>query len=116
MAARYSGHGGVIEHRQIPLQLRPKALALYEPVGSMKEWLFAATEYAIVMIDNLALLVVVGGTVEAAIGSMRYLMNGESGHARRDAWLRYARWLVAALTLQLAADVVESATPRTGRQ
>jgi hypothetical protein len=27
-----------------------------------------------------------------------------SGQALRVAWLRYARWLVAALTLQLTAD------------
>jgi uncharacterized membrane protein len=25
----------------------------------------------------------------------------------RKVWLRYARWLVAALTLQLAADIIE---------
>ena len=26
----------------------------------------------------------------------------------RDIWIRYARWLVAALTFQLAADIVET--------
>jgi uncharacterized membrane protein len=26
----------------------------------------------------------------------------------RQAWLRYARWLVAGLTLQLAADIIET--------
>jgi uncharacterized membrane protein len=27
----------------------------------------------------------------------------------RDVWLRYARWLVAGLTFQLAADIIETA-------
>jgi uncharacterized membrane protein len=30
------------------------------------------------------------------------------GEVRRDVWMRYARWLVAALTFQLAADIIES--------
>jgi uncharacterized membrane protein len=29
-------------------------------------------------------------------------------HERRVTWLRYARWLVAALTFQLAADIIET--------
>jgi uncharacterized membrane protein len=29
-------------------------------------------------------------------------------HERREAWLGYAHWLVAALTLQLAADIIET--------
>ena len=32
----------------------------------------------------------------------------KSNHFLREAWLRYARWLVAALTLQLAADIIET--------
>jgi hypothetical protein len=31
-----------------------------------------------------------------------------SGHERRDVCLRYARWLVAGLTSQLAADIIET--------
>jgi uncharacterized membrane protein len=27
---------------------------------------------------------------------------------KRDVWLRYARWLVAGLTFQLAADIIET--------
>ena len=31
-----------------------------------------------------------------------------TGHERREIWLRFARWLVAGLTFQLAADIIES--------
>jgi uncharacterized membrane protein len=31
------------------------------------------------------------------------------GHHERDVWLRLGRWLVAGLTFQLAADVLETA-------
>ena len=75
----------------------------------MKEWLVLVTEYAIVVIDALALLVVVVGTAEAFIGGLRLFFSSPSGHERRDVWLRYGRWLVAGLTFQLAADIIETA-------
>ena len=40
------------------------------------------------------------------------LVSSPTGHERREVWLRYARWLVAGLTFQLAADIIEtSITP-----
>ena len=39
---------------------------------------------------------------------VRLLLAGGPWPARRDVWLRYARWLVAALTFQLGADIVET--------
>ena len=79
----------------------------------MKEWLIFATENAIVIIDAMALVLIVVGTVEAFFGGLRaMLVSRRSGHERRDVWLRYARWLVAGLTFQLAADIIEtSITP-----
>ncbi|MGM4967830.1 DUF1622 domain-containing protein [Tardiphaga sp. 1201_B9_N1_1] len=74
----------------------------------MKEWLIYATENAIVVIDALALVIIVVGTVEAFFSGMRAMLGAPSGHERRDVWLRYARWLVAGLTFQLAADIVET--------
>jgi uncharacterized membrane protein len=32
-----------------------------------------------------------------------------SGLQRREIWLTYARWLIAGLTFQLAADIIETA-------
>jgi uncharacterized membrane protein len=74
----------------------------------VKEWLILATEPAIVIIDGLALVFIVVGTVEAFVGGLRLMVSSPSGHERRDVWLRYARWLVAGLTFQLAADIVET--------
>lgn len=74
----------------------------------MKQWLIFATENAIVFIDALALVIVVVGTVEAFVGGLRAMLASPTGHERRDIWLRYARWLVAGLTFQLAADIIET--------
>jgi uncharacterized membrane protein len=74
----------------------------------MKEWLIFATEYAVVLIDALALVIIVVGTIEAFVGGLRVMLSSRSGHEQRDVWLRYARWLVAGLTFQLAADIIET--------
>lgn len=74
----------------------------------MKEWLTFATENAVILIDALALAVIVVGTVEAFIGGLRVMLASTDGHEKRDVWLRYGRWLVAGLTFQLAADVIET--------
>ena len=77
-------------------------------VVAVKQWLVFATENAIVIIDALALIIIVVGTVEAFISGLRAMLAEPSGHERRDIWLRYARWLVAGLTFQLAADIIET--------
>jgi uncharacterized membrane protein len=75
----------------------------------MKEWLVLTTEQAIVLIDMLALAVIVAGTVEACFRSLYLLVSSRlDGIERRGIWLQYARWLVAGLTFQLAADIIET--------
>lgn len=74
----------------------------------MKEWLVIATENAIVVIDAMALVLVAIATIEVFFSGLRIMLGSPSGHERRDVWLRYARWLVAALTFQLAADIIET--------
>jgi uncharacterized membrane protein len=71
-------------------------------------WLTHITEISIVLINALALLMVVAGSLEAFVGVVRLLLAGDRGPDRRDVWLRYARWLVAALTFQLGADIIET--------
>jgi uncharacterized membrane protein len=73
----------------------------------MKEWLIFTTEHAIVIIDALALIIIFVGTVECFFRGIGLIAHS-SGHERRDVWLRYARWLVAGLTFQLAADIIET--------
>src|SRR6185369_9844416 len=74
----------------------------------MKEWLIFATENAVVLIDALALIIILIGTIEAFIIGVRAMFASPTGHERRDIWLRFARWLIAGLTFQLAADVIET--------
>src|SRR5262245_47096482 len=74
----------------------------------MKEWLVVLTEQAVVVIDIMATLIIIVGTVEAFIDGLRVLLTSKSGHEKRDVWLRYARWLISGLTFQLAADIIET--------
>jgi uncharacterized membrane protein len=74
----------------------------------MREWLVALTEPAIAIIDGLALVTIVYGTLEAFVSAVRFLFGPDSGRQRREIWLRYGRWLVAGLTFQLAADIIET--------
>ena len=75
----------------------------------MKEWLIYLSEQTIVLIDFVALIIVAFGTVEVVINVARTAFKSATGHEKREVWLRYARWLVAALTLQLGADIIETA-------
>ena len=74
----------------------------------MREWLAVVSEPVIFAIDAIALLAIVAGTVEVTFKVVRAAFRPMSEQMNRQAWLRYARWLVAALTFQLAADIVET--------
>ena len=74
----------------------------------MTGFLVRATEYAVVAIDTLALLVIVAATAAAFVNGVRVMVTNASQHVKRLVWLHYARWLVAGLTFQLAADIVET--------
>lgn len=75
----------------------------------MKEWLIFASEHAIIVIDVMALLIIVFGTVEAFLRVLGAAVSSADGYRNREIWLRYARWLVGGLTFQLAADIIETA-------
>ena len=75
----------------------------------MKEWLVFFSEHAIVLIDFIALAVIVIGTIEVVFNGTRVAFASPSGHEHREVWIQYARWLVAGLTLQLGADIIETA-------
>ena len=79
----------------------------------MKAWLTIATQYSILLIDAMALVLIVMGTIEAFFGGIRLMLSSPTSHEKRDVWLRYARWLVAGLTFQLAADVIETSIAPT---
>ena len=48
------------------------------------------------------------GSAQAVVAVIRVVASGgdKDGMKRRHVWLVYARWLVAGLTFQLAADIV----------
>jgi uncharacterized membrane protein len=75
----------------------------------VKDWLILATGVAVDVIDWLALIIIVVGAVEAFFGGMWTMFSSADGHVKSDAWLRLGRWLVAGLTFQLAADILETA-------
>ena len=77
----------------------------------MTELLTVPTHYAVLIINAMAFLVIVIGTIEMFYRCLRAeLVPSPTGRELRDAYLRYARWLVAGLTFQLAADIIETAS------
>ena len=62
--------------------------------------------YVSVTIELVAIVVISIGVVEAVIGMVRLV--GAHPDDRRQVWLNFARWLVAGLTFQLAADLVNT--------
>jgi uncharacterized membrane protein len=74
----------------------------------VRAWLNAISEPVILAIDGIALLVIVAGTVQVLIAIVRVAFKGVPNEIWRETFLRYARWLVAALTFQLAADIIET--------
>ena len=80
----------------------------------MKEWFDIVAEWSVLLIDWMALILIVIGTIEAFFAALRLAVGGaHNNHERRLVWLSYARWLVAALTFQLAADIIESSIAPT---
>jgi uncharacterized membrane protein len=75
----------------------------------VREWLVLATNVAADAIDWLALVLIVVGAVEAFFQGLWTMFASSDGHHEREVWLRLGRWLVAGLTFQLAADVLETA-------
>ena len=76
----------------------------------MKDWISLFTDSAIVAIDAMAVMIIVVGTLEMFITCVRAVFSpSRTGSELRDGSLRYARWLRAGLTFQLANDIIVSA-------
>ncbi len=75
----------------------------------MEEGLQVLSRSAVLVIDAMALAIVAFGSVQAFVAVVRLLLRAGSEAQRQEIWLRYARWLVAGLTFQLAADIIETA-------
>ena len=76
----------------------------------MKEWLEFAAQSVVTGLHALAVVVIVIGTVQAFRTGLRSLHKpSPTGIHFRNAYLQYARWMIGALTFQLAADIVQTA-------
>jgi uncharacterized membrane protein len=79
----------------------------------MGELVKQLAERVALSIEVVGILVVAVGSLEAVVAAGRLMFIGPSDTARREAWLRYARWLAAGLTFQLAGDIVHTAVAPT---
>jgi uncharacterized membrane protein len=80
----------------------------------MEELLHKIAEYAAVGLDFVAVLIVAIGAIEALFGMFRVVLNRHSTDSeKRVVWIRFARWLVVALTFQLGADIVNTTVAPT---
>jgi uncharacterized membrane protein len=76
----------------------------------MQEWLTGIAGFTVTGIHAMALLVVVFGTAQAFVNSVRAMFRpSATGNHFQTGYIQYARWLVAGLTFQLAADIIETA-------
>jgi len=76
----------------------------------VKDWISLFTDGAIVAIDVMAVAIIVVGTLEMFVTCVRSAFSpSPTGRELRDGYLRYARWLMAGLTFQLANDIIVSA-------
>jgi uncharacterized membrane protein len=72
----------------------------------MEEAMYAAAHYLVLALEALALLVVAGGAGRAVSAIGLALMHRQLTDARlRAIFSEFARWLVAGLSFQLAADI-----------
>jgi uncharacterized membrane protein len=75
----------------------------------MKEWLALVAGNVVVIIHAMVLVIIVIGTVQAFLRSLPAVFSPSAeGHHFRNGYSLYARWLIAGLTFQLAADIIES--------
>ncbi len=76
----------------------------------LHELLVLVTEPVVSVIELMALVLITAATAKLFLQGLRLLVKGDAdGDLRRSVWLEYGRWLVAGLSVQLAADILESA-------
>lgn len=76
----------------------------------MEEWFVSITKVAIIIIDGMATVFLFIGTVQVFINGLRFMLaSSADNHRKRLVWLQFSRWLIAGLSIQLAADILETA-------
>jgi uncharacterized membrane protein len=83
----------------------------------MEELLQTYARYVSWLAETIAITTILIGSLEALVGMLRVSFHkGVGGAERRAVWLKFARWLVAALTFQLAADIVSTTSAPTWQE
>jgi uncharacterized membrane protein len=83
----------------------------------METWLADASTIIGTVVEVMALLIIAYSSVEAFIQVVRMAVTRTvSDQVRNTVYLRYLRWLVAALTFQLAADFAHTAVDASWEQ
>lgn len=73
----------------------------------MRGWVVVMSSETAAMIEAVAFLVIVAATLQAAYALAMSVFEPQRALDRRRAAARYARYLVAGLTFQLAAAILE---------
>ena len=73
----------------------------------MEALLHDIAHYVALGVEAIAILIIAIGSIEALVNIFRTLSR-TSSIQKRVVWLEFAGWLVAALTFQLAADIVNT--------
>jgi uncharacterized membrane protein len=80
----------------------------------MEHLLQETARYLALAIQAVAILVVAIGVVKALVSTLRLVFGGRASDTEmRAVWLAFAHWLVAGLTFQLAADIVQTTVAPT---
>jgi uncharacterized membrane protein len=74
----------------------------------MEELVVEFARYTESAIEAMAVLIIAFGSLEAFGGIVRLVFTRADSAAQRAVWLRFAHWLVAGMTFQLAGDVVST--------
>jgi uncharacterized membrane protein len=82
----------------------------------MEEWLHLVTKDIVVIINAMALIIIAIGTVEAFFTGLWAAFPAPAHNRFREILVRYGRWLVAGLTFQLAADIIETSIAPTWQE
>ena len=82
----------------------------------MEELLAESARIIVTVIEAMAVLIIAFSSAEAFWHVARVAFRPASDDVRRTVYVRYLRWLVAALTFQLAADIAHTAIESSWQQ
>lgn len=73
----------------------------------MEQQLAPVVNYVVFVLQAMAIVIITFGSIKAFVGGLGKFIFKPSAHDEmREVWLDYARYLIAGLTFQLAADIV----------